>query len=30
MKKDENYNEYTEIVRDALFEGINVLINKLN
>ena len=30
MEKDENYNNYTEIVRDSLFNGINNLINKIN
>ncbi len=29
MEKDENYNNYTEIVRDSLFNGINNLINFL-
>ena len=30
IEKDENYNNYTEIVRDSLFNGINNLINKIN
>lgn len=30
IEKDENYNNYTEIVRDSLFNGINSIINKIN
>lgn len=26
--KKKNYNDYTEIVRDSLFEGFNVLVTK--
>ena len=29
-EKDENYNNYTDIVRDSLFNGINNIINKIN
>lgn len=28
IEKDENYNNYTDIVRDSLFNGINNIINK--
>ena len=30
IEKDENYNNYTDIVRDSLFNGINDIINKIN
>lgn len=30
IEKDENYNNYTEIVRDSLFNGVNNIINKIN
>ena len=30
IEKDENYNNYSEIVRDALFDGMNNIINKIN
>lgn len=30
IEKDENYNNYTDIVRDSLFNGINNIINKIN
>lgn len=30
IEKDENYNNYSEIVRDSLFDGMNNLINKIN
>ncbi|MBE6049537.1 MAG: hypothetical protein E7214_02465 [Clostridium sp.] len=29
IEKDENYNNYTDIVRDSLFNGINDIINKI-
>ena len=30
IEKDDNYNNYSEIVRDALFDGMNNIINKIN
>ena len=30
IDKDDNYSNYSEVVRDALFEGINNLIGKSN
>ncbi|MGG0759225.1 hypothetical protein COM13_12170 [Bacillus pseudomycoides] len=30
IDKNDNYSNYTEVVRDALFEGINNIINKIN
>lgn len=30
IEKDKNYNNYSEIVRDALFDGMNNIINKIN
>lgn len=30
IEKDENYNNYTDIVRDSLFNGMNNIINKIN
>lgn len=30
IEKDDNYNNYSEIVRDALFNGMNNIINKIN
>ncbi|AWI03434.1 hypothetical protein [Clostridium drakei] len=29
VEKNEDYSNYTEVVRDALFEGINNIINKI-
>lgn len=29
IDKNDNYSNYTEVVRDALFEGINNIINKI-
>jgi hypothetical protein len=29
IEKNEDYSNYTEVVRDALFEGINNMINKI-
>lgn len=29
IEKDENYNNYTDIVRDSLFNGVNDIINKI-
>lgn len=30
IEKDDNYNNYSEIVRDSLFDGMNNIINKIN
>ncbi len=30
IEKDDNYNNYSEIVRDVLFNGMNNIINKIN
>lgn len=30
IEKDDNYNNYSEIVRDSLFDGVNNIINKIN
>ncbi|MGG3522362.1 hypothetical protein ABES33_21335 [Bacillus pseudomycoides] len=30
IDKNDNYSNYTEVVRDTLFEGINNIINKIN
>lgn len=30
IEKDDNYNNYSEIVIDALFNGMNNIINKIN
>ncbi|MGG0276946.1 hypothetical protein [Bacillus rhizoplanae] len=30
IDKNDNYSNYTEVVRDALFEGINNIIHKIN
>lgn len=29
IKENDNYSNYTEVVRDALFDGINNMINKI-
>lgn len=30
IEKNDDYKNYTELVRDALFDGINNMINKIN
>ncbi|SEA08967.1 hypothetical protein [Bacillus nitratireducens] len=30
IDKNDNYSNYTEVVKDALFEGINNIVNKIN
>lgn len=30
IEKDDNYKNYSEIVRDSLFDGMNNIINKIN
>lgn len=30
IEKNDNYNNYSEIVRDSLFDGMNNIINKIN
>lgn len=30
IEKDDNYNNYSEIVKDSLFDGMNNIINKIN
>ncbi|MFC9446976.1 hypothetical protein ACTJJY_21140 [Bacillus sp. 22475] len=30
IEKNDNYSNYTEVVKDALFEGLNNIINKIN
>lgn len=29
IEKDANFNNYSEIIRDALFDGMNNIINKI-
>lgn len=29
IEKDTNFNNYSEIIRDALFDGMNNIINKI-